>query len=55
MADEYYGQNYEWIYDPVSYRWCKCVRDCRGRIICYQVIPGPPGPTGQTGATGTAA
>ena len=52
MADEYYGQNYEWIYDPVSYRWCKCVRDCRGRIICYQVIPGPPGPTGPTGATG---
>ena len=55
MADEYYGQNYEWIYDPVSYRWCKCVRDCRGRIICYQVIPGPPGPTGPTGATGTGA
>ena len=55
MADEYYGQNYEWIYDPVSYRWCKCVRDCKGRIICYQVIPGPPGPTGPTGATGTGA
>ena len=33
MADEYYGQNYEWIYDPVSYRWCKRVRDCREELF----------------------
>ena len=51
--NQFYCHNEEWIYDETSNRWCKCVRDCKGRITCYQIIPDPPGPsTGITGATG---
>ena len=50
--NQFYCHNEEWIYDETSNRWCKCVRDCKGRITCYQIIPGPPGPQGPTGPTG---
>ena len=51
--NQFYCHNQEWIYDETSNRWCKCIRDCKGRIICYQIMPGPPGPTGPTGPTGS--
>ena len=50
--NQFYCHNQEWIYDETSNRWCKCIRDCKGRIICYQIMPGPPGPPGPTGPTG---
>ncbi|WP_195955787.1 hypothetical protein [Clostridium saudiense] len=50
--NQFYCHNQEWIYDETSNRWCKCIRDCKGRIICYQIMPSPPGPPGPTGPTG---